>query len=247
MPDYTQFSEDWYCNLWLNTEMALPTSRETVLGFFERIQKSYPSLSRFTTRDNGDLVLEEEKDQGQRRWVALEPRRICSGVFTPVDLDEALEQHRLVLDIAPYMLSVSPLDCEAMDLMVGFDFTYAGNHDELVIEALGAGTAFEGLAELPGTKPLQFEPSLRIGLDEEFRRQARVLVETRTTPAQVRRGDFGEDQISVYTTIRQYGGLRPGESYTGVVDELRTEFDQLLEGYVGDNILYPLKQMITAK
>ncbi len=29
------------------------------------------------------------------------------------------------------------LDCEALDVMYGFDFTYEGNHDEVVAEALG--------------------------------------------------------------------------------------------------------------
>ena len=42
----------------------------------------------------------------------------------------------LVLDLAPYMLSLSPIDCEAIDLLFGFDFTYRGNHNLLVAEAL---------------------------------------------------------------------------------------------------------------
>ena len=32
---------------------------------------------------------------------------------------------------------MSPLACEALDRMWGFDFNYRGNHHELVAEALG--------------------------------------------------------------------------------------------------------------
>ena len=132
---YSSLADDYYINLNLNTEMTLPQGRETILGFFERIQKQYPSMRNFYTRENGDFVLEEDKDQPHQRWISLEPRRICSGVIDPLDVDSAVEQHALMLRLAPYMLSVSPLECEALDYMMGFDFSYRGNHDELVAEA----------------------------------------------------------------------------------------------------------------
>ena len=33
-------------------------------------------------------------------------------------IEDALAQHKLVLELAPYLLSVSPLDCEALDLLL---------------------------------------------------------------------------------------------------------------------------------
>ncbi|GIS60135.1 MAG: hypothetical protein CM1200mP2_23600 [Planctomycetaceae bacterium] len=51
--------------------------------------------------------------------------RINSGHVNPDDLDASLEQHLLVLQQVPYMLSVSPLDCEALDYMMGFDLPTA--------------------------------------------------------------------------------------------------------------------------
>ena len=122
MNPYGAYSDDFYINLTLNTEMNLPTNREAVLHFFERIQKSYPSMRNFYCRDKGDFVLEEDKTQGHYRWAAIEPRRVCSGQVNPDSLEASLEQHRIVLDIAPYMLSISPLDCEALDVLFGFDF-----------------------------------------------------------------------------------------------------------------------------
>ena len=112
---YNTLADDFYINLNLNTEMQLPTARDTVLDFFGRVQKTYPSMRNFYTRENGDFVLEEDKDQGHQRWVSLEPRRVCSGYVNPPDMDSAFGQHDLVLQLVPFMLSVSPLDCEALD------------------------------------------------------------------------------------------------------------------------------------
>ena len=52
-----------------------------------------------------------------------------------------------------------------------------GRAAPLVAEALGLGSAMESLLEIPGAKPLNFEPSLTISLDEGCRRQARLMIE----------------------------------------------------------------------
>lgn len=247
MIPYESLADDYYINMNLGTEMQLPAGRETILGFFERVQKTYPEMRNFYTRENGDFVLEEDKDLGHQRWISLEPRRICSGHINPEHPERAFEQHALVLDLVPYMLSVSPLDCEALDFMVGFDFSYRGNHDALVAEALGANSAMEGLLEIPGSQILNFEPSVTISLDESCRRQARLMIETRTNAYQVRRGEFPEDQISVYFTVRQYGSLSSDTSYESTLRQLRQHCELLLERYVIDQVLKPLQQAISAK
>ncbi|MEX0704491.1 MAG: hypothetical protein WD069_20485 [Planctomycetales bacterium] len=247
MNAYGSFADDFYLNMNLNTEMRLPESRETILDFFTRVQKNYPSMRNFYTRDNGDFVLEEDKDQGHQRWIALEPRRVCSGYVNPLDVDAAFAQHQLVLGLVPYMLSVSPLDCEALDYMMGFDFTYSGNHDELVAEALGTGGALDGLMDVQGAQVLNYEPSMTIGLDETCRLQARLMVETRTSAYQVRRQDFPEDQISVYFTVRQYGSLPPDASFEDTLGTLRMHCERLLDDYVIEHVLRPLAQAISTK
>lgn len=247
MNAYGSLADDYYVNMNLNTEMQLPQSRETILDFFGRVQKQHPTMRNFYTRDNGDFVLEEDKDQSQQRWLSLEHRRICSGYVNPPDSETALEQHLLVLQLVPYMLTVSPLDCEALDYMLGFDFSYSGNHDELVAEALGTGTALEGLMEIPGARMLNFEPSLTVGLDEACRQQARLMIETRTNAYQVRRGEFPEDQISVYFTLRQYGSLDPDTSFEETLKRLRTICEELVDTYVVGHVLRPLAQAISTK
>lgn len=247
MSIYGSLADDWYINMNLNTEMKLPDSRETLLGFFERVQKSYPEMSNFYTRPNGDLVLEEEKDEPSRRWLHLEDSCISSGRINPVDPDDAFGQHQTVLELVPYMLSVSPLDCEALDYVMGFDFDYRGNHDELVAEALSLGPSFDGMLEIPDSKVLHFSPSMTIALDENCRRWARLLIETRSTPYQVRRGNYSEDQISVYFTVRQYGSLSVGSSFENELAELRETCEELLNRSVIEQVLRPLAQAISTR
>jgi hypothetical protein len=247
MNPYSALADDTFINLNLNTELALPSQRETVLEFFGRVQKSYPSMRNFFARETGDFVLEEDKDQPAYRWMSLESKRICSGFVNPPSVDSAMEQHLLTLELAPYMLSVSPLDCEALDFLMGFDFAFKGNHDELVAEAFGAGSAMESLLALPGSRPLSFAPSVTISLDESCRRQCRLVVETRTSAYQVKRNQYGEDPISVYFTVRQYGSQPHDSSLAKTYGELRETAEQLLQEHVVDQILRPLAAAISRR
>lgn len=247
MNAYSSISDDFYLNMTLSTEMGLPSTRESVLHFFERMQKAYPTMRNFYCRDKGDFVLEEEKGQGSYRWVAIEQRRICSGQVNPDSLDQAIDQHRLVLDVAPYMLSVSPLDCEALDVLFGFDFTYRGNHNQLVAEALGISPALERLADHPGATIINYEPSVTMSLDEECRVQCRMSVETRTNAYQVRTGDYPEEQLSVYVTARQYGSLDPGMTYVEALGRLSAICEDMIDSYVIENVLQPLARTIAMR
>jgi hypothetical protein len=247
MLSFDSYVDDFYCNMNLNTEMPLPAARETILGFFERVQKSYPSMRNFYTRESGDCVLEEDKDQGHQRWLSVEPKRVCSAYLNPPEIDVAFQQHMLVLELLPYMLSVSPLDCEALDYMMGFELNYRGNHDELVAEALGGCPAIEGLLQVPGARVLNYEPSITLTLNDTCRLQARLMIETRTSAYHVRRGEYPEEHISVYFTLRQYGSLEPGVSFDETLHTLRGRCEEMLEECVVERVLRPLAQAISAK
>jgi hypothetical protein len=158
-----------------------------------------------------------------------------------------MDQHRLALEIAPYMLSVSPLDCEALDLLFGFDFTFRGNHNQLVAEALGISPSLERMMELPEAHVINFEPSLTIALDEECRLQCRVSVETRTNAYQVRTGDYPEEQLSVYVTARQYGSLNPERTFVETLEKLFEICQEMLQGHVIEHVLRPLARTIALK
>jgi hypothetical protein len=247
MYDYASLCDDFYVNMNLGTEMELPANRETVLHFFERVQKTFPTMRNFYCRERGDFILEEDKDEGSYRWATIEPRRVCSGQVNPPSIDEALQQHKLILELAPYMLSVSPLDCEALDLLFGFDFTYRGNHNQLMAEVLGVSPSMDPLMGIAGSTVINYEPSVTIALDAECRLQLRISVETRTNAYQVRIGEYPEEQLSVYVTARQYGSLGPDRTFVETLDRLREVCHETIDNHVAEHILRPLGRAITMR
>lgn len=247
MQPYSSLADDFYVTMNLNTEMDLPQNRETVLGFFERLQKSYPTMRNFYSLEKGDFVLEEDKERGHYRRVTLEHRRITSCQVNATALDDAIAQHRLVLELAPYMLSLSPLDCECIDLMFGFDFNYRGNQNQLIAEALGISPALEKLAETSGATVINYEPTITLALDEGCRLQCRLSVETRTSAFHIRTGEFPEEQVSVYFTARQYGSLGADTTYEKALDRLRNICQEMVDSYVIENVLEPLMRVISTK
>jgi hypothetical protein len=247
MNRYSADADDFYVNVNLNTEMELPSSRDTVLHFFEQMKKAFPDLRNFFTKEGGDLVLEGDKGLESYRWVAIEPKRLCTGHVNPEMLEDTYRQHEMVLDLAPHLLTISLLDCEALDVMYGFDFTYEGNHDEVVAEALGVGHALEGLFDVSGARVINFEPSMTLALDPSCRLQARVSVETRTNAHQVRSNEFPDDQISVYFTVRQYWGPGPDMTFVESFRRQREIGEETLQGIVIPRIVRPLAQAIASR
>ena len=247
MSRYSSLSDDFYVNMNLSTEMELPGNRESILQYFERLQKQYPTMRNFYCREKGDFILEEDKEQGHYRWSTVEQRRLCSGHVNPATIEDALEQHKLVLELAPYMLSLSTIDCEAIDLLFGFDFTYRGNHNRLVIDALGINPGLERLLDVPGASIVNYEPTITVSLDEDCKLQCRLNIETRTNAYQVRTGEFPEEQLSVYVTARRYGGLAPNVTYVEMLDSLTRVCCEMVDNYVADSILRPLARTIATK
>jgi hypothetical protein len=247
MNRYICDADEFYVNLHLNTEMELPTNRDTVLHFFEQMKKGFPELRNFYSRENGDLVLEGDKEQQSYRWLAIEPRRLCSGQFNPETLEDAYRQHDLVLDLAPHLLTISLLDCEALDVMYGFDFNFEGNHDEVVAEALGVGHGLEGLFELPTAQVINFEPSLTLALNDTCQLQCRLAIETRTNAYQVRTREFGDDQISIYFTVRQYWGKGPEMSFVESLRRQREVGEEIIQKSILPKIVRPLAQAIASR
>jgi hypothetical protein len=247
MHRYSNDADDFYINMNLNTEMELPTARDTVLHYFEQMKKAFPELHNFYIREAGDFVLEGDKDEESYRWLAIEARRLCSGQVNPPSPAEAYRQHEMVLDVAPHLLAISNLDCEALDVMYGFDFSYAGNHDQLVAEALGVGSGMDGLLDLSGGKVLNFEPTITLALDEGCRLQCRFSIETRTNAFHVRTGDYPEEQISVYFTVRQYWGGSSQRSFVESFRHQRTIGEELLHERLIPRIVQPLAAAIASR
>src|SRR5581483_11419322 len=247
MTPYSSLCDDFGVYVYVNTRMELPTNREAVLHFFDSLQKTFPQMTDFDCRENGEFVLEEDRDQGSYRWVGMEGRRFSSGYVNPPSLEVADTQHERVLEVAPYHLDFSPLDCEALDVMFAFDFLYTGNHDEVVAEALGLNTTLQHLVEMPGARVLNYEPALMLSLDDTCRLQCRLNIETRTNAFQVRTGQFPEAPISVYFTVRQYWGRQGSKTFIEAYQRQRKLCQELVDQHIIPAVLKPLSQTIGNK
>jgi hypothetical protein len=197
--------DDFYADMYINTELDLPTQRDTILAFFERVQKQYPTMGCFYRHENNEYCLEEDRRIGQYRWVALEVDRVSSGVVNPAELEVAYSQHRLILDLVPYMLGINSLDIDSLDVTFAMDFDFLGNHDEIIAEALFGSSAFNCLLDSLDTAAVGFSPSMIVALSQDQCTQARISVESKTSvyePDQKR--DDPDHAISLSLTIRQY-------------------------------------------
>ncbi|MFK7736159.1 MAG: hypothetical protein AB8B50_09035 [Pirellulaceae bacterium] len=247
MHNYNTLCDEFYVNMHLSTEMDLPQNRETVLHFFEQVQKRFPKMTHFYTRERGEYCLEEEKDSGQYRWISAETKRLCTGSVNPVTLEDAVQQHQTILKLIPFELSVSHLDCESLNFTLGFDYNYRGNQNELLAEALGLPPAIDKLSDVASGKLLSYEPMIQLALDDSCRTQCRIAFETQTTAYQVRSGEFSEDQISVFLTVRRFDSLEAGEDFGEELLRLAGICEKLADEYLVENVLQPLQKTIALK
>jgi hypothetical protein len=249
MPNsYSSLCDDFYLDMYVNTELDLPTQRDTILAFFERIQKRFPSMGCFSRRENSEYCLEEDHSTGQYRWVALETDRIGSGVVNPSTFEDAYKQDRLVLELVPYMLSVNHLDIGSLDVTFAMDFDYAGSHDEVIAEALFSSTAFNCLLELPSARPIGFSPVVVIALSDDCRTQARCSVESKTSVYEPgKKGHAADEAISLSFTIRQYpSGTEKFDALKSFKNQCRLA-EELMADKIVPNFVQPLTDVIAQK
>lgn len=244
---YSPLCDDFSNYCYLMTELPFPHQRETILSFFEAVQKEFPQLCNFYARESGEYVLEADKTEDAYASVVLETRRLSCGWHNPAswsDVDRIIER---ILELSPYYLTLSALDLDAVDVVFAFDLIYNGNHDALVLEVLGTMPWMEGLLHVPDAKVLNYQPALTLGLDETYRLQCRLQIETRTTTYQVRTGEYHDEPISVYFTIRQYRHGEPVKNLPETYRRLRDQGRELMEQYVIPQVVRPLAQAIGAK
>ncbi len=244
---YSSFCEDFYVNMRLGSQLALPSERDTVVHFFDRLQRAFPQMTRFRRHDNGELNLEEDRNEASYRWVTLENRRLSSGHVNPESLAAALCLHRFVLEQAPHNLGISPVEIDYLDILLGFDLAFSGNHDEIVAESLMPTCPLLDMTEEAGARPVDVQPTVTIALSEDCRLQARLDVITRTNSYQVRTGDYGDDMISVYFVVRRYWGDRPKVALEQMIGELADRADTLCGEYVLPRIVRPLSAAIASR
>ena len=244
---YSSFCEDFYVNLRLGSQLNLPHQRETLLHFFERIQKEFPSMTRFRKTDGGEFNLEEDRSGQNYRWVSLEQRRLSAGHVNPASIEQALQLHTLLLQLAPFDLGISPVEIDYVDILFGFDLTFNGNHDEVISESLLADSPLNCLSEEPGTRPVDIQPTVTVALSDDCRLQARIDIITRTSSYQIRTGDYNDDVISVCLILRRYWGDRPRIAMEKLIVELAQRAEQLCDSHILPKIVRPISTAIASR
>jgi hypothetical protein len=245
---YCSLCDDFYVDMQINTKLELPTQRDTILAFFERVQKSFPTMTYFYRRENNEYCLEENRNVGQYRWLSLETDRIGSGMVNPPSFEDVYCQDRLVLDLVPFMLGVNHLDIYSLDVTFTMDFEFMGSHDEIIAEALFGTSAFSYLLDLPHARAIGFSPSIVIALSEDERTQARISVESRTSVFELNDKQNSQDNvISLSLTVRRYphysssfDAQKSFESQCQLAEELMAE-------KIVPYIVQPLNEKISQK
>jgi hypothetical protein len=244
---FSAFCDDFYVNMRLGSQLTLPHNRETLLHFFERVQKGFPNLTRFRKNDANEFNLEEDRNGPGYRWLSLEPRRLTSGHVNPPTIEEALRLHSLILEMAPHHLGLSPIEIDYLDVLFGFDLTFGGNHDEIIAESLFTESPLACLTEESGAKAVDFQPTVTVALSEDCRLQARIDVVTRTNSYQVRTGDYSDDVISVYLIVRRYWGDRPREPMEQMFAKMTERAELLCESHIIPKVLRPISSAIASR
>lgn len=240
------FCDDFYVNLRVGSQLPLPSERETLLHFLERVQKDFSTMNRFRRNEAGECFLEEDRAGNCYRWVALENRRLASGHVNPPSVDEAMRMHRLLTELAPTFLGLSNLELEYIDLLYGFDFSYGGNHDELICETLFEQSPLTALLGEAGAAPVDFQPSFTIALSEDQRLQAKLDIVSRTSATKGAEG--GEEAISVFLTVRRFmGGEVRSPEPVKVLNQLAERCDELVHRYVLPRIIRPISAAISSR
>jgi hypothetical protein len=241
------FCEDFYVNMRLGSQLNLPHNRETLLHFFERVQRQFPGMTRFRKNDNSEMNLEEDRGGESYRWVSVEQKRISSGHVNPPTVEESLKLHTMLLEHSPHLLGISPVEIDYLDVLFGFDLGFSGNHDEIIADSLFADSPLTCLAEEKGAKPVDFQPTVTVALSDDCRLQARIDIVTRTNSYQVRTGDYSDDVISVYLILRRYWGDRPREPMEKMFVSMAERAEQICHDHILPRVIKPISAAIASR
>lgn len=238
---YRALSSDFYVNLKLNLKLDLPRERQTILDLFDRVRRQFPSMSQFR-RYRDELALEAEPAAPNHRWVAIRNNNIRAGAVNPSTLAEAYTLHRHVLDVAPYFLSISPLDVDYLEVLYGFDMLAERNHDEIVYDALVSSSPLAKMLDIPGSQIIDCQPIFGVVLREQEDIEVHFEVKTRSAAREGR----GDEPISIYLTLRKYGPVTEVKQLPDVLAQLTRQGEELVDGRLVPNIVVPIRDAIAS-
>lgn len=244
---YGALCSDFYVNSKLAVKLDLPTDRETVLELFGRVRKQHPQLRRFK-RYQDELALESPSgERGPQQWLSLRRTCVRVGTVAPDSLGAAYALHRLVMESAPFYLTISPLDVAHVEVVFGFDLDAPGNHHAIVHNALIAGSPLAALIDAERTTPVDVQPYFGVALNKKCDVQAFFEIKTRTSARQVREGGGEDAPISVYLTVRSYAPVEDVKALPALFESLAQQAERLADTRVAPHVLNPLREAIASR
>ncbi|MBX3354839.1 MAG: hypothetical protein KF724_03975 [Phycisphaeraceae bacterium] len=243
--EYGLWCRDFYINQKLALKLDLPAGREPVLELFDRVRKQAPSL-RHLRRFDQEIVLESDDHDRTFSWVTMRQTSLRSGMVNPPSLDAAYALHRTVLEVAPWYLSISPLDVEHLELIFCFDFETEGNRDQIIWDALLAESPLAALVDLQQERPIDVQPFMGLSLSPSNDLQAYFEVKSRTKSSEPTVVRAGEEPISVYLTVRRSGPIQAIAELPTLLATLCGHAERLAEDRVIPHIVKPIRDAITA-
>jgi hypothetical protein len=254
-PNFAALCHDFYVNQKLGLKLDLPDRREPILDMFDRLRREFPRLERFR-RFDGELALETPELEREYAWVAMRQTSLRSGAVNPESLEDAYALHARVLEVAPYFLSISPLDIDYLELVFGFDFETDAPRDEIIFDALYADAPLGLLVDRQQDTVVDAQPSLSIAISAAG--DLTATFDVRSGPRQ----GFGPagagaaidvallgdpEPISVFLTVRKQGPVR-------TLEDLKTGFaclcghaERLAEHRAIPHLVVPIRNAILAR
>jgi hypothetical protein len=236
---------DFYINHKLTLKMDLPSERETILHFFDRMRKSMPAMNRFKRYD-GELALESARKDARYHWLALRRNSVRTGHVNPEAMEDALTYHKLVLELAPYHLTISPLDVDYVELMYGFDLECRQNHDAVVFDALYRDTPLGELLPSEDERVLDIQPIFGQSLSDSGDLQAYFEVKTRPKSRRGSSKRYAGEPISLFLTLRKYGPVDDLGDLAASIDGLNERCEALATEKLIPHLLTPIAQHISS-
>ena len=233
--------------LFLKLELAL--QRETVLHFFDSVKREFPNLSKLRRREDGALLLEEdESEDGGKRWIRLDETAIRLGQCNPTRAEDAHRLGQTVLQMAPYHLTLGDLDYDHLEVVVGFDLEYRGNHDQLIADTLYADSPMAGLLAHENVRHvIDTQPFLGLAITDTCDTQVYLEIKSRTSTFEVRTQHFEPQPLGVFLTLRRYWGFAEGQTLLDAHTELTQRAEEWAAERIVPMVVNPLAQAIASR
>ena len=223
--------------------MDLPQVKESASELYDRVKREIPEFERIRTF-NDEVALETAEIDGRYQWVGVRPRQIGSGSVNPEQIESAYDLHKLILELAPYYLSISALQIEFVELVFGFDLPAQENRNAVVMQSLYGQSPLATLADDSIEPLLDVQPRIGFALNEACDLQAFVEVKTRTSAAEAATQIFQDEPITVFLTVRRNGPLESVEEFATTFGRLAGHIEHIAEQRVIPDIVIPLHQAI---